>query len=341
MNRPDTPAWVALLVLLFGLPFLGIGTGLMYRSVQQWRLCSSTARWPQVPATLSRVEMETLRHLTEDQTECESHRVAADYSYSFEGRRYAGNRVAINTDYTSDDGTHQRRYETLRRHMKVGRPFAAYVDPRNPTQAVLFREPDFAMYATIPAGLAFGLAGLAVEALGVWLLYGSRQRAPTPLPDGRTRHRQGPLNAGPPVTTPRARRRYRAHSSAGAEIALAWLMGILVACVVSPFLMRFGEMPPLAQAMVIAFTAFAFMLLRQAIWLSLAYAVHGMPLLVLEQTPARPGQTLHARLRVSRRPLANPRVSASLTCTRRVRTSDDTSEDQDILNLSTAIVPIA
>ena len=328
MNKWAAPTCLPFVLILFGLPFLGVGIGITRSAVRMWRLRSDMAHWPQVPATITHAK---LGMASSEGTSY--YRVTCNYSYVFKGRKYAGSQVDINESSSSWKDQHQRRYEILRQHQEGGRRFQAYLNPRAPEQAILFREPDQWMYISIPFGLVFAMAGLGVEAVAASLLLGRRRR---PRPRGG----HGDPDADAPWLARRDWQECRPRSSAGVQMAGSWIAGIFLGLFMSVAVFAIGAESDIGKVVGGVLALSPALVLLHAVRLRRVYAVHGIPQLILAQVPARPGDMLHARLRVSRRTLADAPVSAVLTCSRRVRTSSESSTDQELIRQEAAVTPL-
>lgn len=138
--------------MLFLLPFAAVGVLMAVLTIWtlvDWQRMQS---WQATPAELLSLELKQ-----GDDTD----RIYAEYSYTFGGQRYTGDRVAI--DQMGDNlGDYQKRnYRKLRRKKEAGKPVTAYVNPANPSEAVLLRDLRLGMLA-FKAGFAliFGLVGI-------------------------------------------------------------------------------------------------------------------------------------------------------------------------------------
>jgi hypothetical protein len=128
--------------LLFGLVFVGAGIAMGYflalPDIREW---SAASDYEAVPAKLLSVELQ--RHRGKSTT----YNVRASYRYTFRGRQYVGNRVAI-SDAADNIGDYQRNlYRRLRASQQRGRDVTAWVDPSDPQRALLDREMRWGLFA--------------------------------------------------------------------------------------------------------------------------------------------------------------------------------------------------
>lgn len=124
-------AGCGLLFVLFGIPFAAAGlymTGLMYSQILQW---VSVQSWVETPATLLEVNIEQSG---------ESLGTEATYEYAWQGQKHTGDTVSLHPGRDNVGDFQQQVAAELTDHHERGRPFRCFVNPDNPTQAILYRE---------------------------------------------------------------------------------------------------------------------------------------------------------------------------------------------------------
>ncbi|WP_049721346.1 DUF3592 domain-containing protein [Gilvimarinus polysaccharolyticus] len=125
--------WV---VLLFGLPFAGVGVGmLLFGVLPQLLDWQSMKQWQPVVAQVSQAELKVSHG--DDST---TYKPTAQYSYQFQGQHYRGSRVAISDSYDNVGDFNVDLGRRLERAASSNAPVTAYVNPSNPGEAVLNRE---------------------------------------------------------------------------------------------------------------------------------------------------------------------------------------------------------
>ena len=150
---------------LFGLPFLGAGlfvTGLYFSGYVKWW---SARSWQETPCWIESAELER------GGGDGDTRKALATYRYEFGGQTYQGDRVALSGGSDNIGDFQKETYRELSRHTGTStagerRPFRCYVNPRNPSESVLYRtlrwerQAFMAIFAlTFPAvgaGLVFG-----------------------------------------------------------------------------------------------------------------------------------------------------------------------------------------
>ncbi len=155
---------------LFGLPFLGAGLflSLIYFSgyAKWWRAQS----WVEVPCWIESAELE--RNSGDDS---DTHQALATYRYEFEGRSYQGNRVSFHGGSDNIGDFQQEAHRELSRHaggkssgsqQDARAPFRCYVNPANPSEAVIYRTLRWQMQAFL------AIFALTFPAVGAGLVFG-------------------------------------------------------------------------------------------------------------------------------------------------------------------------
>ena len=124
-----------ILLLLFALPFFGVGVWMAYSIGSNLFDATKMKQWVAVQASLQRAGYE--RHSGDDSDTYEAY---AQYTYEFGGRVYSGTRVAIAGgadnigDYQTDLGNR------LSQAMGRGETVTVYVSPENPSDSIVDRS---------------------------------------------------------------------------------------------------------------------------------------------------------------------------------------------------------
>jgi hypothetical protein len=146
-------------MLFFSLPFAGVGLVffvLILSTLSEWRASQS---WQQVQARILNVELKTYSSSDSGDT----YEVVVQYSYDFGGRNYEGSRAGLNSGADNIGSYHQDRFETWHEAKVRGEHVPCYVDPKDPTNALLDRELRsgmllfFAVFLFAFGGVGFGL----------------------------------------------------------------------------------------------------------------------------------------------------------------------------------------
>ncbi|GMV98150.1 MAG: hypothetical protein AMXMBFR83_25020 [Phycisphaerae bacterium] len=150
---------------LFALPFLGVGGFTGCLAVRTIVLHRQARQWVEVPATIRRVELKT--HSDGDGS---TYRVTCTYSYRYAGREYESSRVGL-AGGSDNIGSWQRTtYARLSAAHRAGRTVPCYVNPADPTQALLDRDVRLGMlvfhllFVTVFGGLGAGLLAFCITA---------------------------------------------------------------------------------------------------------------------------------------------------------------------------------
>lgn len=168
--REDGPSIALLIVgLLFlavgiGVGVYGIGAGLVqWQAMQGWR-----------PAEAEVMSTKLQRHRDSDGGV--TYEVTCRYRYHYQGKSYIGNRVGISESSDNVGRWHQDWHSRLQAALRRGTPITLWVDPEDPTRAILDRELRWGKLGfQLIFVIIFGGAGATV----IWF---ALRRAPTKIP---------------------------------------------------------------------------------------------------------------------------------------------------------------
>lgn len=309
-------SWV---MILFGLPFLAVGIGVLAWSGRMWALYHRSGEWKRVPATILSVELRT--HRGDDST---SYSVDCRYVYTVAGRDYEGTRVGIEGGGGSSDGYHSRRYALLARHRDAKTPFEARVNPAAPEESLLFRELTTTVYVLPLFGLVFALAGLGVSSAGVYATARSRV----------TRARLA-LNPGRPWRSIRGWQTFQVHDSPGRKIAGAIGLSVFMGLFISVFavVLHGAEAPFFVRLIVGGFALVPVGAFVAAVYYALRYVKYGRASLVFRQLPFVIGRENDAILYVRTPVMATDGTELTLQCVRKVwvKRGNKTAEEEEVV----------
>ncbi|WP_157605521.1 DUF3592 domain-containing protein [Schlesneria paludicola] len=149
---------VYLLLALFGLPFAAVGILCDFQVLQSGVKDLRVQFWKETPCTIVSADL-----LEEPGSEAILYRVKATYRYDFAGQNHVGTRVSVWEPVDSQKSFHERIYAILDEHRAAQKPFPCFVDPHDPTQAILFKDSQFWMVAMQTwMGLLFTAIGLGL-----------------------------------------------------------------------------------------------------------------------------------------------------------------------------------
>ena len=119
---------------LFALPFAGVGVWMLWSIGSTihdaWRMSD----WVQVEATLTSGGYET--HSGDDS---DTHEAYAEYYYTYQGRRFTADRVGLSSGADNIGSYQEEIGRNLRAAHARGEAILVYVNPGNPTEAVIDR----------------------------------------------------------------------------------------------------------------------------------------------------------------------------------------------------------
>jgi hypothetical protein len=143
---------------LFALPFAAVGVGALYFALDDVWTWARMSRWEAVPAQL--VSLALTEHSADKTT---TYGVRASYRYSYAGRDYTGDRVAIDRMADNIGSFQHDLFASLQAAQGRGGPVTAYVDPADPERATLNRDlRALVLAAESVFALVFGGIGFAL-----------------------------------------------------------------------------------------------------------------------------------------------------------------------------------
>ncbi len=168
-NEPEKKSGkrAVVFLILFALPFAGGGTFVGYLAASMLTTWVRAQSWEEVPARILSADLD-VNHGDDSTT----YRVRATYQYDFRGESYTSDRVASGFGSDNIGSFHQDKYAELRAYSDSGRPFRCFVNPDDPTEALLYRELRWGMLGfQLVFALAFGIVGYGLMFAAV---YGGR-----------------------------------------------------------------------------------------------------------------------------------------------------------------------
>lgn len=302
-------------LMAFGLAFLAAGLGIgafYYGLLDQWY---ETRSWVEVPCVIESTELREHLDREEDSssgeiTETLLHEVVAEYSYEYQGVSHKGSEVSI-TGGSDNFGDYQERTaRILKEHRESGEPYRCFVNPKQPSEAVIFRDARWTILlfiSTFP--VIFPLVGGLTSAFAWRKLRAARQtkKLEEKYPEQPWRWKPAwGLDWMPPKD--------KTHAWAWVSVALwmacVWLPMVYALVVDSDMrrsnplsLMGFLPLPLIALAGVIA------------LYRVLQQPQRGM-LLHVDPRPVVPGETMHGHLAIPRGVVSSIRgeVQVELRC---------------------------
>jgi hypothetical protein len=304
--------------LACGLAFLGFGSFACYRIGGLVRRAIDVRGWVPAEAQIRLLELE-VRSQDEGVTE----RVVCWYRYAYDGVSYLGQRVDLaENDVPNEPNTERLHHELLKRKQAGGEPVFCYVNPRDPQQAVLFRELRWRPLALwIPFALGFPLfGGVILGGMGYGLWRTRRKHAIERQHPGEPwLWRADWATAVVRPTT--GRELFRACFFCLVWNAIAWPMTLLVGADVTR-----GAASPLGWLVVIFFPLVGLLLLHRALCATVSHARYGRSELRLRIVPVRLGGTLEAELSLPGHAHLPRELRLELQCVGQVPSADGNTD---------------
>jgi len=153
MKEKKTKSWLG---AAFGMLFVMFGLLAAYSSAGKMIVgYVASSNWIEAPATLHSLKLDR-KH-----GETTTYSVKSEYSYSFNGFRYRGNRVSLSTASDNVGKYWQELYSNLRK-LRTDNEVSVWVNPKDPSNAVLDRTLRWKsiVFASMFLFLFGGLGGL-------------------------------------------------------------------------------------------------------------------------------------------------------------------------------------
>lgn len=152
-------------LLLFALPFFGIGVWMLYSVGSDFTDAWKMQDWQPTRATLTNAGYSS--HTGDDST---TYAAFASYTYEFGGRTYGGTRVGLSSG-ADNIGNYQTRIgDSLRQSWNRGEEIVVYVDPGMPAESIIDRDIRWGMigfrsiFVFVFGGVGLGLMIYAFRA---------------------------------------------------------------------------------------------------------------------------------------------------------------------------------
>jgi len=316
-HQPPNPAGqrgAVWFLILFSPPFAGVGVfmgWLTLSTLGEWRKAS---QWVETPAYILESHLET----NEDSDGSTTYQATARYRYSFDDRNYEGERVSLFGGADNIGDFHQRAYSELSRYVGGEQPFRCYVNPQDPSQALLYREMRWGMLAFyLLFAVTFGGAGIGLLLGGLFADRDETEEPRAAVIRGVATGAQAPWLQRPDWRSGRIESGGKAAMIGMSLFALVWLLITSPALFVLPEELKNGNYVAL---LVLVFPLVGLALLLMAAYKVLHWLKFGNVLLILESTPGRIGGELRGHLEIPAPVESRLGINLRLRCVRQITT---------------------
>jgi hypothetical protein len=291
---------------LFALPFAAVGVGALYFAASTVSTWARMQSWVEAPAQIQSLDLEA--HDGDDST---TYEVRATYRYSFGGRDFGGDRVAISAAADNIGSFQQDLYARLRNAANAGAPITAYVDPNDPSSATLNRDLRWGLLSLeLVLGFVFGGVGFGLLIGGRYgSKYAAQERVRAEL------HPHEPWRWREDWADGVIRSSTRATAYAAAGFALLWNLIALPAGFFVPGEVARGNYPALI-ALLFPLVGIGLAIFAGRAWLQARRFKSAT--LALTRTPVAIGGRLRGAIRVDAHVPATSEFRIELSCIERV-----------------------
>lgn len=144
-------------LVLFSLPFAGIGVLMLVLVAKDLVGATAMKSWHEVSGTVTEAELVVSR------SDGATYKATATYTYEWKGKEYTNDRVSRSGGSDNIGSLQQDWGKKLERHQKSGQPIPVYVNPKDPTDSILDRSVRMGMVAFKGVfALVFGGAGFGI-----------------------------------------------------------------------------------------------------------------------------------------------------------------------------------
>ena len=125
-------------MVLFGIPFAAIGVGALGMFIWTLAIWGAMQSWQEVPAYIQKTNL--IAHRANSSQKEPSYTLEVQYTYQWENKYHAGKELTICTMDDNYNSFYERVYAELDRYHRRNEAFRCYVNPKDPTQSVLYRN---------------------------------------------------------------------------------------------------------------------------------------------------------------------------------------------------------
>jgi hypothetical protein len=162
-DRSPNERGASLGAILFSIPFILVGFGVLIFGLWPIYRNYQSQSWIEVPATILSAELNE-----NYDSDGSTYSVAVHYSYEVQGQHFTSDKIDFYTGSDSSKSFHENRYRILKPYIGSTRLYPAYVDPADPSDAVLFREVRWLATGFLTGfGSIFLVVGLVVVVMAV------------------------------------------------------------------------------------------------------------------------------------------------------------------------------
>ena len=316
-------------LLLFALPFAGVGTFVGYTAGSMIASWTRAQSWEQVPARILSTNLEA-----NSDGDTTTYRVEAVYEYAYRGERHTSDVVSFGFGSDNIGSFHQDKHAELQPYVDSERRFRCFVDPDDPSAAVLYRDMRWGLLGLMTVfALVFGLVGYGLMFAAV---YGSRLAAAA--------NQLKASNLSEPWRWDQEWADGRVSAGAKGSMIGTAIFAVLWNLISAPVLF-FVPTEVVegnhAALLALVFPAVGLLLMAWAVRAFLRWRKFGSAVFELSTNPGALGGHLEGQIHTNIRGALDEGFEVSLTCTRTVTTGsgDNRSSHDDVLWQDAVVVP--
>ncbi|PKL48213.1 MAG: hypothetical protein CVV42_10545 [Candidatus Riflebacteria bacterium HGW-Riflebacteria-2] len=124
------------LLRLSGLVMIWVGLVFLWRGVDMFYIYFASGSWPVVQARVLSAEVVKLAHTRNQSTTG----ARGSFTYEFQGKNYTSTHIDIAGGSNTNVADKEKKVAMLQEALKSNKSIDAYVNPKDPSYAIIFRE---------------------------------------------------------------------------------------------------------------------------------------------------------------------------------------------------------
>ncbi len=158
-------------MVVFSLPFAGVGVGMLIWMAFTFTTYLGMRSWQGAQARILSADLVSSTSSSSDGGSSTSYKATATYTYTFDGKEYTSNRVTAQSGSDSVGNFQKRAHQELKEYVKSKELYSCYVNPADPSEAVLYRGLRIemlgfqALFGLVFGGVGFGLMIYGIRSL--------------------------------------------------------------------------------------------------------------------------------------------------------------------------------
>ncbi|MFZ5950046.1 MAG: DUF3592 domain-containing protein [Candidatus Rifleibacteriota bacterium] len=294
--------------LLFSLPFMFVGFGLLFYGLFMFYTWNQSASWVKVPATVIEAKIKSNRSSKGSTT----YTLTGRYRYSFNNMQFESRNILIEKGSSSSYYEKAELLEQMEKAIAGKITLDALVNPNDPRQALLFRKITSGIYLLGGVGLIFAVVGSGFFLQGLFLIKMQSKK--------QELRRQHP---GQPWKADTRWEGFSVKTRSIRDLAVSWMFAVFFSGFVSIFIFLLhadDTVPVFAWVIIGIFAIVSIAFAVSAIYDTMKFLKFGESNLILKQIPLVPGKEFTGIVVLPTRIEPGAQIDFELCCEKRTTT---------------------